>query len=315
MISYITLDVGGSKILGGLFDQDGTILDRVKVKTFASKGTDFVLDQIRKVIDELRVQTDSLKGIAVIVPGIVEDKRRVVMCPNVPLEQVNLASILEEEYGVPVKLGNDVSLAIYGEWKSQEEQSDNVVGIFLGTGVGGGLILNKNLYEGRGAAGEIGHMVVQPMGRRCGCGQEGCLEAYASKSGMYQQMLAERDRGRASSFYQYIPEDGSMVKSSSFEKALEAGDELTEEVIMQGAYYLGKAVATLANVLHVDQFIFGGGMTDNIGDFMLPKALKIAKESSMPSIRDSIRFTRSHLGDDAGIVGGFYFISEGEDHA
>lgn len=315
MSKIISLDVGGSKILGGLFNEEGEILERVKVKTFASKGRDLVLSQIKLVIDELSKDHTDLSGIAANIPGIIEDNRRVVTCPNVPIEDFDLSEYLKEEYNVEVLIGNDVSLAIYGEWHHLKEKPQNVVGLFLGTGVGGGLIINGHLYEGQGGAGEIGHMIIQPRGRRCGCGNEGCVEAYASKAGMLRQILAEKERGRASSFYQYIPEDGSMIKGSAFTKALAEDDELTKEVLDEAAYYLGLCVASLANILHVDEFIFGGGMTDNVGDYILPKALTVAKRNSMPFISDSIVFNRCSLGDDAGILGGYHFMKEEMAHA
>lgn len=315
MKQYIALDVGGSKILGALFSEDGDKLATKKVKTFAAKGTQFVYDQIRLVIDTLLEQAEEVRGISVILPGVVMNHDRVEYCPNVPLDQFPLGIRLREQYGLPVVLGNDVNLAVYGEWKTLEQSYVNAVGIFVGTGVGGGLILDSRLYTGHGAAGEIGHMIVKPGGSICGCSNHGCLEAYASKSGMLSHIQAAQARGRQSTIYDYIKKDGSMISSDAFAECYAQGDELTRELIQESCYYLGIAVANLTNLLHPDVFIFGGGVMEAMGQSMLPEIERIAKIHALPAMASSIRCVLSHLGDDAGIVGGYYLIKETADHA
>lgn len=311
---YVSLDVGGSKILGALFDSQGKILSTKKVKTFAAKGTDFVYSQIKLVIDTLIENKKKIKGICVIVPGIVLNHDYVEFCPNVPFEHFPLGMLLREEYKTKVALGNDVNLAVYGEWKSLDQKVDHAVGLFVGTGVGGGLILNRKLYVGRGGGGELGHVIMQPHGAHCGCGSEGCLESYAPKSGMLKRILIAKDRGRESKLYDYLKQDGSMITSDAFRLCYEAGDTLAVELIDDSSFYLGLAVANFNNILHPDVFIFGGGIMESLHEVMLPKIFEIAKTHSMPSLGTDLQFAMSQLGDNAGIIGGFHLIYE-EVHA
>lgn len=301
--------------MGALFSESGQKMSTKKVKTFAAKGTQFVYDQICLVIDTLLEQAEQVLGISVIVPGIVMNHDRVEYCPNVPLAEFPLGIRLREKYGRPVVLGNDVNLAVYGEWKTLETSFVNAIGIFVGTGVGGGLILDSKLYIGHGAAGEIGHMIVQPGGSICGCSNHGCLEAYASKAGMLSRIHAAQARGRQSMIYDHLKKDGSMISSDAFQECYEQGDALTHELIEESCYYLGLAVASLTNLLHPDVFIFGGGVMEAMGQVMLPEIERIAKIHALPAMAETIRCVLSHLGDDAGIVGGYYLIKETADHA
>ena len=312
---YVALDVGGSKILGALFDTKGRIVDTKKVKTFAAKGTDFVYDQIKLVIDSLIKDRKKIKGIGVIVPGIVFNHDYVEFCPNVPFDHFPLGMLLREEYDLPVTLGNDVSLAVYGEWKSQDREIEHAVGLFVGTGVGGGLILNGKLYSGKGGAGELGHMMMVLHGASCGCGNEGCLEAYASKSGLLRRIKSAQIRGRESMLYQFLKSDGSMITSTAFRESYLAGDPLAVELIDDASYFLGLAVANYINILHPDLFIFGGGIMEALHEVMLPRIKQIAQTNAMPALSHDIELTMSQLGDNAGIVGSFHQIFEAVDHA
>ncbi|HHT21198.1 MAG TPA: ROK family protein [Tissierellia bacterium] len=315
MSYYVALDVGGSKVLGALFDAKGKIIATKKVKTFAARGTDFVYQQIKLVIDTLLEGRKKVKGIGVIVPGIVLNHDYVEFCPNVPFDHFPLGMLLREEYAMPVALGNDVSLAVYGEWKSYDRPVDHAVGLFVGTGVGGGLILDRKLYTGQGGGGELGHMVLVAHGAGCGCGNEGCLEAYAGKAGLLRRLKAAQTRGRESLLYDYLKSDGSMITSEAFRTCYEAGDELALELIDQASYYLGLAVANFINMLHPELFIFGGGIMESLHPVMLPRIKQVAKNNAMPALGTNLEFSMSRLGDNAGIVGSFYQIYEMVNHA
>lgn len=312
---YVALDVGGSKILGALFDARGKIIETKKVKTYAARGTDFVYGQIKLVIDSLMEGRKKIRGIGVIVPGIVLNHDYVEFCPNVPFEHFPLGMLLREEYDKPVTLGNDVSLAVYGEWQRYAHDHDHAIGLFVGTGVGGGLILNRRLYDGQGGAGELGHMVLVPHGAACGCGNQGCLEAYAGKTGLLSQIKSAQLRGRESLLYDYLKSDGSMITSEAFKTCYQAGDALTVELIDQASYFLGLAVANYVNILHPEVFIFGGGIIEALHEVMLPRIKQVAKANAMPALSQQIMLTKSQLGDHAGIVGSFYQIYQAVNHA
>lgn len=312
MKHYIGLDIGGTKILGALFDGEGQVMLRVKKKTLADHGQETVLNQVYSVIDELmQVEHANVVGIGAGSPGIIQNGRKILFCPNIPFQQLDLAKKIEKKYELPFILGNDVNVAMYGEWKaSKVDEAKNILGIFVGTGVGGALILDEQLYTGQGGAGEIGHMVLNPGGAVCGCGSHGCLEAYASKTGIQKAIVAGLRKGRESVLAKYLEKDGAIIKSSSIQKAYEKGDSLAIEVLDEAVRYLGLATANLVNIFHPDLIIFGGGVMESLGEELLPKIQRETRKHAMISMLDQVTFKLSHLSDDAGIYGAYELIRD-----
>jgi len=307
---YMGLDIGGTKILGALYDVKGKVIEKVKKKTLADQGIDIVLKQIYKVIDELLAHKDiELVGIGAGSPGIIQDDSMIVFSPNIPFDHFDLGKKIKKRYHVPFVLGNDVNVAMYGEWKASDVKgAKNILGIFVGTGLGGALILDEKLYTGKGGAGEIGHMVLNPAGVICGCGSNGCLEAYASKTGIQKGIRAGLRKGRKSILAKYMEKDGAIIKSSSLEKAYNNGDDLAIDVINDAVYYLGLATANLVNIFHPDLIIFGGGLMESLGATILPQVIKASRRYAMIGMMDDLEFRLSHLSDDAGIYGSYQLI-------
>lgn len=266
--------------------------------------------QIFNVIDSLLKESDiELMGIGAGSPGIVVNESTITFSPNMPFDNFDLGAVIKKRYKVPFVLGNDVNVAMFGEWKASNiVDAKNVLGLFVGTGVGGAIIMDEKLYTGQGGAGELGHMILNPGGITCGCGSHGCLEAYASKTGIQKAIVAGIRKGRKSVLEEYLEQDGAIIKSSSLEKALKEGDSLAVDVIDDAAYYLGIAVANLVNIFHPDLVIMGGGVMESIGETFLPKVLKEAKRHAMTGLLDDVRFELSHLSDDAGIFGAYQLI-------
>jgi glucokinase len=310
MKGTIGLDIGGTKILGALFDEKGAVVDRVKKKTKADEGIETVRKQILKVIDQLVEDKDlELQGIGAGAPGIVLKGQTVYFSPNIPFRDENLASLIGDHYDVPFLLGNDVNVAMYGEWKRGKfKDKRNVIGLFMGTGVGGAIIVDGELYTGAGGAGELGHMVVQPEGTLCGCGAKGCLEAYASKAGMLRAIRAELRRGRESMLKDLVDPDGAMIKSSQLEEAFREKDALAREVIERAIYYTGVATGSLVNIFHPDLLILGGGIMESLGEELLGPIVAEARRHTMPGLLDDVAVDLSHLSDDAGIIGAYELI-------
>jgi len=307
---YIGLDIGGTKILGILYDEQGRELKRVKKKTKAISGLETVTNQIFRVVDELIDEMEgTLKGIGAGSPGIIVNESVIAFSPNIPFSNFDLGQLMENRYQVPFVLGNDVNVAMYGEWKASGIDSvNNVLDIFVGTGVGGAIIINKQLYVGQGGAGEIGHMIVNPGGVTCGCGSHGCLEAYASKTGMQKAVVAAIQKGRHTTLQEYLERDGAVMKSSSLKSAFDEGDDLAIGVVERAAYYLGLATANLVNIFHPDLIIFGGGVMEALGDELMPMIIKEANRHAMIGLMDEVSFRLSHLGDDAGVYGAYQLI-------
>ena len=169
-------------------------------------------------------------------------------------------------------------------------------------------ILDGKLYVGQGSASEFGHMVVNSEGAYCGCGAQGCLEAYASKTAIQKSIQNQLNKGRVSILRDLLLEDGVVLKSSSLKKAIEAGDDLATDVVNRAARYLGIAIGSLVNAFHPDRIILGGGVIEAIGDYMLPIILNEAEQHAMPGMLKSVEFNFTHLGDEAGVYGAFCLI-------
>ncbi len=312
MQTYIGLDIGGTKILGSLYNSDGESLKRVKKKTKASEGIEAVLSQIFKVVDELIEDEEiELVGIGAGSPGIVKKESIIEFSPNIPFRNFNLGEKMRTRYNVPFVLGNDVNVAMFGEWKvAEHKQAKNVLGLFIGTGVGGAIIIDGELYTGQGGAAEFGHMVVNPEGANCGCGSQGCLEAYASKTGIRNALKGQIKKGRVSLIEPFLKSDGAVLKSSSIKSAYEQKDALVTEVLKRSVYYLGIAVGNLVNMFHPDLIILGGGVMESMGGDMIGDIVEEAMRHSMPGMLDDVAFELSHLSDDAGIYGAYALIKD-----
>ncbi len=309
-MATLGLDIGGTKILGILYDEKGLEIARQKRKTKAAEGLEVTMNQVYKVIDELiKASNSPLDGIGVGVPGLVDVAGTILFSPNIPFKDFELSKILKKRYGVPIYVGNDVNVAMFGEWKHiGNERVHDVLGMFIGTGVGGAIILNGELYLGQGSAGEFGHMVVSADGAYCGCGAQGCLEAYASKTAIQKYIEKQLGKGRTSLLTELLKEDGAVLKSSSLIKAYDKKDPLAIEVIDRTARYLGIAVGSLVNLFHPDQFILGGGVMEALGEILLEKTLNEAQQHAMPGLLKTVEFSLSEMGDEAGVYGAYQLI-------
>jgi glucokinase len=222
-------------------------------------------------------------------------------------KNVPLGERLRERLNLPVLVDNDVNIGVMGEYAyGAGKGTRHMVGIFVGTGIGGGLIIGgRPHYGGRGAAGEIGHIVVKPHGRRCGCGREGCVEAYASKTAMEAMIREEMEKGRESIVLDVMQDKGkTRLTSSVIEKSLEEKDALMEEALQTAQYYLGLLTADLVNTLDPEVVVFGGGVVERLGaSFVKPVARTARQHYLQRKGAEQIRVVPAELGDDAGPMG------------
>jgi glucokinase len=176
--------------------------------------------------------------------------------------------------------------------------------MFIGTGIGGGLVLDGRSYRGaRGIGGEIGHMVVARDGPKCGCGNRGCLEAIASRGAIVRQVVAAMDKGRRSVVRELCDGDTTRIRSRILSEAYRMGDELVREVIHDACEYLAIGAASLINILDPQAVILGGGLIEAMGDKLLPRIDKAVRTHTVPASGERVRILDSGLGDDAGILG------------
>lgn len=312
MKGIIGLDIGGTKVLGAVYDLNGKMIAKIKKKTKADEGVEVVIKQIFKVVDGL-LERDHVELIAigVGVPGLVNEAGEVLFSPNIPFSNFKLSQTISERYNVKTVVGNDVNVAMYGEYKHLDDKMlKNVLGVFVGTGVGGAIILNGRLYTGQGSAAEFGHMVVNVDGAYCGCGAQGCLEAYASKTAIQKYISKQVSKGCKSMLIEMLEDDGPVMKSSTLQKAYEAGDPLAIEVVGRTAKYLGVAAGNLINLFHPQAIIFGGGVIESMGSSLLSMVALEARQHAMPGMFEQVDFKQSSLGDEAGVYGAFCLAQE-----
>jgi glucokinase len=308
--TFMGIDLGGTNI-GAAAVSDGVILASKKIKTQAKKGEEVVINRIEKVIleiaDMLSSSPSQFKALCIGAPGAVNIQTGVVNdAPNLGWKDVPLGRVLQERLGLPVFVDNDVNVGVLGEYAHGSGQgTQHMVGVFVGTGIGGGVIINGQLHYGiRGAAGEIGHMVVVPDGRICGCGRQGCVEAYASKTGIIKILQEKIDAGQDSSIKKHLKKDQLTISSAEISKALMSEDKLVIEVLTSAQYYLGLLTANLVNLLDPDLIVYGGGLVEQLGNSFLKPIRKTARTHYLQQKdKKRIKILASTLGDDAGTIG------------
>lgn len=307
----IGVDLGGTNMRVGIVDQEGSLVKALKKPTLAAEGKDRVIDRIVELLSDAieisRKRFSEIMGLCIGAPGFIDIKRGIIEeSPNLPdWKNIRLIDEIEKRIDLPIiMLQNDSNVFTFGEWlRGSGKGYDSIVGITLGTGVGGGLVLDRKLWLGEsGMAGEIGHIVVEPSGLKCSCGRYGCLESYASGTGIVRRTIIALKKGRKTSLIDRVEGDyRSITPKIVFEEAM-AGDCLCIDIMGEAGRYLGIAVASMINILDIKRFVVGGRVA-NAGDLILEPARKeIMKRSIRPSAREDV-IVQAGLGDDAGIIG------------
>src|SRR5438132_927375 len=307
----VGIDLGGTKILAGLFNGSLECIGTAKVSTKAQRGMETVITRIercvRDAVDEADLSLKQVRGVGIGAPGAVDfGTGTVIFAPNLEgWKEVPLKKELEKQLAVPVFVENDGNIAVLGihvaELKSKPR---NVVGIFIGTGIGGGLILNGEPYSGfNHTAGEIGHMVIDVNGPKCGCGNKGCFEALASRTAIFQRIKAGVKDGEKTVLTEMLGDNLEDLRSGDLRKAIRRGDKFVAKIIEQTAEYIGIGVANLVNVLGPEVVVLGGGVMEALADEMTTVITKTAKDHAMPGTMKGVEIVVTKLGDNAGITG------------
>ncbi|MBI5724708.1 MAG: ROK family protein [Planctomycetes bacterium] len=307
---YMGVDVGGTKILAALVKQSGAVAARKRRPTPRDVSPEAVLLAIMEVMDELLAEEEidkkSLRAVGMAVPGVVDpEEGKIVVTPNMNLSGLEAVSHIRERFDAPVVLGNDVNFGTQGErWLGAARFASSAVGIFVGTGIGGGIIEDGRLVRGsREAAGEIGHIVMSIDGPVCGCGNRGCLEALASRSAIEREIRQAIAKGRKSILTRIAGKDLEIIRSRMLNQALQQGDKLVTEVVRGAAQMLGYACLTVRRLLDPEVIVLGGGVIEACGDFMMPIIEQVVSTDALPGARGGGRIVRSVLGDDAVVLG------------
>jgi len=307
----VGVDVAGTKILAGIFNGSLECIGVAKVSTKPQRGMQAVVDRIercvRDAVDEADLSMKQVSGIGIGAPGAVDfGSGTVIFAPNLEgWKDVPLKKELEKQLGLPVFVENDGNIAVLGVHVAElKSKPKNVVGIFVGTGIGGGLIINGELYSGfNHTAGEIGHMVIEVSGPKCGCGNKGCFEALASRTAIFQRIKSGIKDGEKTILTDMLGDGLEDLRSGDLRKAIRKGDKFVTKIIEQTAEYIGIGVSNLINILGPEVVVLGGGVMEALADEMMSVIVKTAKEHAMPGTMKGVEIIASKLGDNAGITG------------
>jgi glucokinase len=314
MSSILAVDFGGTNIRVARFENEQPPSQASsKTPTKADEGPEAVLQRLKDSIARLLPSERSTVRIGIGAPGPLDPFEGVVLsAPNLPgWVDIPLQKIIEDEFGVPVSLGNDANIAALGEWKfGAGRGTDNLVYLTISTGIGGGVIADGRLLVGsRGLAAELGHMTVDPQGPLCGCGQRGHIEAIAAGPAVARRAIAELERGTASSLRE-IYEHGGEISAADVGSAAIAGDEMAADIVRETGRYLGAHLANLAHAFNPEIFVLGGGVSQ-IGPMLFDAIDQALREHVMdPAYLDGLAISPAHLGDDAGLVGAMVLASQ-----
>ncbi len=306
----IGFDLGGTKMLSAVVDRKLKLTSRQKKKTSAHTGDESIYERIkdciRASIENSGIEAAKIKGIGLASPGPIDRERGVVLdTPNLGFKDFPLKERLEKDFEMPVVIDNDVSAGLYGEYlKGAARGFRNVVGLFPGTGVGGGLILDGRLYRGAtGNAGEIGHTIIQVNGPRCGCGQQGCVEALASRSAIAKDAVALAGSGAAPSLLKDAGTDYKRYRSGVFAKAYKKGEPGIVSIVNRSAWFLGIAMANCVNIINPEIVVLGGGLVGKLGSEYVSIAERSMREHALPALVENVKVMEARLGDDAAVIG------------
>ena len=311
MARYGGIDLGGTKIQAVVVDAAHDVLGSARLPTPTTGGpADVALAMIaavREALDQAEVGPAELTAVGVGSPGVVDDVAgTVTSARNLPDWEGTyaLGEKLEAALGAPVALSNDVNVATQAEFElGAAKPFRSLLGVFWGTGVGGGIVLDGQLWEGRGGAGEIGHVVVKSDGRRCPCGRIGCMEAYAGRGAMEVRAREKVDEGEKTVLFEIMEERGKpRLSSGIWERALERDDKLAHQLVDRAVEAIGVAVASSLNLLDVDAVVIGGGLGLRLGEPYVEK-IRVAMMPHLFADHHPPEVLLASLGDLGGAIG------------
>jgi glucokinase len=313
----VGFDLGGTKMLAVVYDDRFQPIGRRRTKTNAQEGKKAglarIAETIEKALQEAEVDKSGLGSIGVGCPGPLDLDRGVVLnTPNLGWKNVRVKEVLEDAFGCPVVILNDVDAGVYGEYRfGAAAGSRCALGVFPGTGIGGGCVYEGKILRGKtSSCMEIGHIEVVPRGPLCGCGADGCLEAVASRLAISAAVAQAAYRGQAPNLLRAAGTDLSDIRSGALAASIAAGDEVVERIVREAARQVGVAVASVVNLLAPDTVVLGGGLVEAMPDLFLEEVGESARRRVMPSFADIFQVVAAELGDDASVMGAAAWASD-----
>ena len=307
----VGVDLGGTNVRAAVCTFDGRIQGDAKLDSFAMDGLDATIRQIisaiREAIAKAGISISEVVGVGMGIPGHHKSREGIVLwSPNFKdWNGVQLLAPIRTELGVPVLMGNDANVAALGEFHFGAGRGTNtMVMMTLGTGVGGGIILNGRLWLGANeGAAEIGHIIIQADGPRCSCGRHGCVEALARRDAIIDRAARKMLQGRQSILLEQVNNIVWDVTPAMIAKAAQEGDEVAVETMAETGYYVGLGVASAVNMLNPDMVVIGGGIS-MAGEPLWGPLLRTFKTNALHASQSVCQIVSAELGDDAGVMGG-----------
>lgn len=312
MKNYIGCDLGGTNLRAAIVDvETGAILHQMNIPTLAREGHDDVMkhmaDLFLQVIQSAGMKKNDIGGIGIGVPGVLDlEKGETLFLPNLPgtWPHVPLQTTIEKLTGLPTRLLNDVRSITNGEWHFGAGRGMDTVAVFaIGTGIGGGLVINGQLHLGiGGTGGELGHTVIDYNGPRCGCGNYGCVEAYASGPAIAAMGMKAVAQGLTTRLGEMCEYDLNRITPKLIAKAAQDGDEIAKDIFKQAGFYLGIAAANICASVGPHCIVIGGGVS-RAGDLLLEPIRRTLRERVTIMPVEQVDVVQSQLGDNAGVIG------------
>jgi glucokinase len=311
----LAVDLGGTKTIVAVVLPTGKIISRRYYLTLADEGTRAVINRLSSAINQsiaqARLKNTELIGIGIAAAGILDTRKGIVTTsPNLPgWHNVQLRDVIAARSGLATYLINDASAAALGEHRFGAGRGfDNLLYLTVSTGIGGGIIINGELYSGAdGCAGELGHMTIEADGPQCHCGNFGCLEAMASGWAIAKEAVTRINQGEKSSIIELVDSRLENITAETVAAAARGGDRLACDIVAKAANYLGIGLANMVNIFNPELIVIGGGLS-KMGNMLLNPAQRVIKERAFRLPAQTVRIVRARLGSNAGIIGAAAYV-------
>ena len=313
----VSVDMGGTKILASVLNSKKGIIARQKKPTDINSGTKVyvkdIAELINKVVSISKLKKENIVAVCLGVPGSVNPQTGIIgFAPNLGIKNYKMKSELEKLIPYPVLLENDVNLGVLGiKNYGAGKKSVNMLAVFVGTGIGGGVIINEKIYRGFNfIAGEIGHMLVQKNGPKCGCGKKGCFEALASRTAIVNNIIYDVKKLKKKSVLADLIKSNQRIKSGALKNAIDKKDKVVINRITKACETIGDVLGSVCNLMNFDMIVLGGGVIEALGDFMMPIIKEEFHNHVFDAAEKGVKIVSSKLGDDAAIYGGLALAEE-----
>ena len=314
---WVGFDLGGTKMLACVFDDELEKIGSRRRKTRGEAGQEEGVARIIKTIDQALADAEKtpqdLSGIGIGCPSPVDMERGILLdAVNLGWENVPVQLELEREYDCPVAVLNDVDAGVYGESQfGAADGAQTVLGVFPGTGIGGGCVYRGQIVHGRNSSCmEIGHVQIRDDGHLCGCGKRGCLETEASRLAISAEVAKAAFRGETPHLLERVDPDLPELRSGVLADAIAAGDKVIEQIVQDAAAKIGIAVANFVNLFAADCVVLGGGLVEAMPDIFVNTVHRAAADRVLPHFADSFHTVVAELGDDASVLGAAAWVRQ-----